>query len=65
MGRETAQDVIDAMRFALMAQDDAKEAIKIVKWLLDLAPETDGDRGVKMLLDVVCEGGLKVVLTDA
>lgn len=60
---DSAQDVVDAMRFALMAQDEPREALKLVKCLLDFAPETADDRGVKMLLDMICEGTLKVALT--
>lgn len=59
---EAAQDVIDALRFALMAQDDPPSALRLVRYLLDLAPETESDRGVKMLLDLVCEGRFKVAM---
>lgn len=61
----TAQDVIDALRFALMAQSDPAERLKIVDALLEFAPETDNSRGVAMVLRLIAEGSLKVALVDA
>ena len=61
----TAQDVIDAMRFSLMAQTDPSERLKIVDALLEFAPETDNDRGVAFVLRLIAEGSLKVALVDA
>jgi hypothetical protein len=56
----TAQDVIDALRLALMAQNDAEEGFKLVKELLELAPETANDRGIKLLIELIAEGSLRV-----
>jgi hypothetical protein len=59
----TAQDVIDALRIALMAQKDPTEVVKIVNCLLEFAPETDCSRGVGLLLHLITESALKVALT--
>jgi hypothetical protein len=61
----TAQDVIDALRFALIGQKDPKERLRLVDQLLEYAPETDNDRGVAFLLHMIADGGLKVALADA
>ena len=61
----TAQDVIDALRFCLMAQKDSGEALRLVDCLLDWAPETDSDRGVQLILRMIAEASLKVSLVDA
>ena len=58
----TAQDVIDALRFALMAQGDKAERLKLVDAMLEFAPETDNERGVKLILDLIAEGSLKVAM---
>lgn len=60
-----AQDVIDALRLALMAQKDPAEAIKIVNLLVELAPETESNRGIDLLLKLITEASLKVSLADA
>lgn len=59
----TAQDVIDALRFAFMAQKDETERVRLVEALLELAPETDSDRGIQLLLELLAEGSLRVELT--
>jgi hypothetical protein len=59
----TAQDVIDALRFVLMAQKDPAEALKVVDCLLDFAPDTDGSRGIDLLLRLISGSTLKVALT--
>lgn len=59
----TAQDVVDALRFILIAQKHPGELVKIVKALVEMAPEADGDRALKLLLDLICAGSLKVALT--
>jgi hypothetical protein len=56
----TAQDVIDAMRTALMAQEDPAEVHKIVECLLEFAPETTSSRGIDLLLRLIAESSLKV-----
>lgn len=61
----TAQDVVDALRFLRMAQKDPVEFTRLVDCLLDFAPETDGDRGLSMIVDMVCEGSLKASLAEA
>lgn len=61
----TAQDVVDALRFVLMSQKDPRELVKVTTALLEMAPETDDSRGVGLLIDMICEGSLKVALTDA
>lgn len=61
----TAQDVIDALRIALMAQKDPAEAIKIVNMLVDFAPETNSNRGIDLLLRLISEASLKVSMVDA
>lgn len=60
----TAQDVIDALRFVKMAQSDDAEIIKMLDVLLDLAPETDSDRGIQLVLELLTEGSLKVALYE-
>jgi hypothetical protein len=52
----TAQDVIDAMRFVLMAQDDPEERLKLIDRLLEWAPETDGNKGVELIYESLAEG---------
>lgn len=61
----TAQDVVDALRFVGMSQRDPAEMVKVTVALLELAPETPDDRGVRLLINMICEGSLKVALTDA
>ena len=61
----TAQDVIDALRFVLMGQKDSAEIVKLVRALVDLAPDSLNDRGVALLMNLICEGSLKVALVDA
>jgi hypothetical protein len=56
----TAQDVIDALRIAVMAQDDPAKAFPVVKMLVELAPETDSNRGIELLLRLIAEASLKV-----
>lgn len=60
----TAQDVIDALRIALMAQKDPAEAIKIVNMLVEFAPETSSNRGIDLLLTLISEASLKVSMVD-
>jgi hypothetical protein len=60
----SAQDVIDALRMALLAQDDPQRALPLVEALVEMAPETQSDRGVQMLIELIAEGSLKVELTD-
>lgn len=60
----TAQDVIDALRMALMAQKDPAEVVKIVNVLVEFAPETDSNRGIDLLLHLITESALKVSLAD-
>lgn len=61
----TAQDVIDALRFVSMAQKSPGEMMKLLNALLEMAPETDGDRGIKLITDLIVEGSLKVEMADA
>ncbi|MEA2495762.1 MAG: hypothetical protein QOJ29_3673 [Thermoleophilaceae bacterium] len=58
----TAQDVVDALRLALMGQKDAAQQAKLLEALLEFAPETDGDRGTALLLRLIHEGTLAVAL---
>lgn len=60
----TAQDVVDALRFAFMAQKDAQECMRLVHALLEYAPETDNDRGIGLLLALLGQGALKVALRE-
>lgn len=60
----TSQDVIDALRFALMAQKDDREIVKLLEALIEWAPDTNGDRGVSMVLRLIAEGSLKVAMVD-
>lgn len=61
----TAQDVVDALRFALMAQKEPAEALRLVSAVLEFAPETDSDRGIQLLVEMITDGSLKVALVDA
>jgi hypothetical protein len=58
----TAQDVIDAMRIVVMAQDDPAKACAVLKCLLDHAPDTMNSRGINLLLELIAEASLKVEL---
>lgn len=60
----TAQDVVDALRFLRMAQKDSAEFTRLVDCLLDFAPETDGNSGLTMIVDMICEGSLKATLVE-
>ena len=60
----TAQDVIDALRIAFMAQSDDAEVAKLARALVDFAPETDNDRGIQFLLELIAEGNIKVSLYE-
>jgi hypothetical protein len=60
----TAQDVVDAMRFALMAQKDPVERLRLFDALLEFAPETDNDRGISFVLNLIAEGSLKLALVE-
>ena len=60
----TAQDVIDAMRMALMAQKDPAKALPIVEMLVELAPETDSNRGIDLLVQLICEATLRVEIAS-
>lgn len=61
----SAQDVIDALRLALVAQNDPAEVVKIVDVMLEFAPPTDGSRGVTVLMGLIAESSLKVAMVDA
>lgn len=56
----TAQDVIDALRIALVAQDDPAKVSGLVRCLVEFAPETDCTRGIDLLLRLVSEATLRV-----
>jgi hypothetical protein len=49
----TAQDVIDALRLAFMAQTDPERLEALTRMMLELAPETDSNRGVQLLIDLI------------
>ena len=55
----TAQDVVDAIRFLFMAQKDVEQRVALVDMLVEMAPETADDRGIKLILDLLAEGSLK------
>lgn len=56
----SAQDVIDALRLALMSQHDDKRAASLARALVEMAPETANDRGIRLLLSLVAEGSMKL-----
>lgn len=58
----TAQDVIDALRMVLLAQDDPEQVTKLTKCLVEFAPETDGSRGIDLLMRLIAEATVKVAL---
>ena len=60
----TAQDIIDAMRIVVVAQDDSAKALRLVEELLDWAPETASNRGIDLLLRMITEATIKVELVD-
>lgn len=59
-----AQDVIDALRLALMAQKDPAEVVKIVSCLVEFAPETESSRGIDLLMRLIAEATLTVSLVS-
>ena len=61
----TAQDVVDALRLAYVAQDDSQKRADLTDALLDFAPETDSNRGVQLLIRLIAEGSLAVSLKSA
>jgi hypothetical protein len=60
----TAQDVVDALRLALIAQGDPVERARLVCCLLEFAPETTGNRGVELVMRLVTEATLRLELVD-
>jgi hypothetical protein len=58
----TAQDVVDAIRFALSAQDDPAERLRLVDGLLERAPVSRGDRGLDLLMGMIAGGAIKVTV---
>ncbi len=54
----TAQDVIDALRLAFIANPERTRPL--VETLLEFAPATDGSRGIDLLLRLIAEGTLRV-----
>jgi hypothetical protein len=59
----TAQDVVDALRFALPTQgDDPAQRLEIVDALLARAPEGRTDRGLALLMDMIASGSITVAL---
>lgn len=60
----TAQDVIDALRLTLMAQTDPAEGMKLVEMFVDLAPPTETNRGLDLLMRLIAEASLKVSVDD-
>lgn len=58
----TAQDVIDALRLALMSQDDPVEIEKVARCLVDLAPETESNGGIDLLRHLISTLDLKVAV---
>lgn len=56
----TAQVVIDTMRFALGAQKDPRQRMRIVEALLGLAPATEDDKGIEFIRHLIVEGRLSV-----
>jgi hypothetical protein len=60
----TAQDVIDALRLAVMGQSDPAKALGVVRELLEYAPETMSSRGIDLLLRLVSEAKMKFEMAD-
>lgn len=60
----TAQDVIDALRFVMMAQKDPQKLLGIFSGLLEWAPETTSNGGIDLLIRLLAEGALKVEIVD-
>lgn len=60
----TAQDVIDALRIAVLAQDDPVKVERLVRCLIEFAPETDRVRGMGLLMRLLSEATLAVSVTD-
>jgi hypothetical protein len=60
----TSQDVVDALRFLLMAQKNPTEVAKLVEAMLEFAPETENDRGIALIVRLIAEGSLKAALVD-
>jgi hypothetical protein len=56
----TAEVVINAMRFALGAQADLGQRMKVVETLLECAPETTNDHGLELIRRMIVEGTLAV-----
>jgi hypothetical protein len=60
----TAQDVIDAMRLAVLGQDNPVKALGVVKELLEYAPDTMSNRGIDLLLRLISEAKLKFEMAE-
>jgi len=56
----TAQDVVDALRFLFMAQADPQERMELVHMFFEFAPETDNNRGIRLITRLLAEGSLKL-----
>jgi hypothetical protein len=57
----TAQDVVDALRFAF-GNRPATQDTKLVLALLDLAPESEDNRGVEIVGQMLLSGELMMVV---
>jgi hypothetical protein len=55
----TAQDVIDALRLLITAQQDPAKVDRLLRCLLEFAPDTDSSRGIDLLLRLLAEGTLR------
>jgi len=60
----TYQAVVEAMRFALMAQKDPHERLRIVEALLECAPEDATNSGFELLTMLLAEGSLRLEVVD-
>jgi hypothetical protein len=62
----TGQDVIDALRVLVTTQRDPAQVDRLVRCLLEFAPESESSRGFDLLGRLLAEGTLRaVVVSDA
>lgn len=59
----TAEDVVEALRLALMQKGpNSEEALKLVRLLLDYAPDSASSRGLDLLTALILEGAISVAI---
>lgn len=65
METPTAQQIIDALRFALMPESDPLTKLALVDFFMETAPETTDNGGFDLITSLLAEGSLRLEMTYA